>query len=158
MSKKLFAVEGKDGWLRCLSFPEGEVEYTSVFERDIFTEEAWNKLRPFVPFGDVGKELISNPFNFGRKLSIDKMGNLQIKERAPYAFLRMGSDYLSEAKRYKNKTQAINAYREAMEELARYGQEIEATIHYSVFRDRLDEYPDFVLSPGVRGGVRCVKA
>lgn len=38
-------------------------------------------------------------------------------------------------------------------ELARYGQSIEASIHIADNRDELDEYPDYVLSLGSRGGL-----
>lgn len=49
---------------------------------------------------------------------------------------------------------AIGEYRAAMEELASYGQPIEASIHIAKDRDSIDEYPDLVLSPGPRGGVK----
>ena len=49
---------------------------------------------------------------------------------------------------------AIGEYRATMEELARYGQPIEASIHIAKDRDSIDEYPNLVLSPGPRGGVK----
>lgn len=48
---------------------------------------------------------------------------------------------------------AIGQYRATMEELARYGQRIEASIHIAKTIDTVDEYPDIVLTPGPRGGV-----
>lgn len=71
-----------------------------------------------------------------------------------FYYLRMGQDYLDEAVRYPTKHAAVSAYRETMEELWRYGQSIEATIHISPSKDEIAEYPDFVLSRGERGGVR----
>lgn len=49
---------------------------------------------------------------------------------------------------------AIGEYRATMEELARYGQPIEASIHVGRCWDEVHEYPDLVLSPGPRGGVK----
>ena len=74
--------------------------------------------------------------------------------RKPRVFLRMGSDYLEDAKPYRSKRDAVEAYAETMRELSRFGQHIEATLHYATSRDDLAEYPDFLLSPGPRGGVR----
>lgn len=84
----------------------------------------------------------------------------RLKERpAPMkVYLRMGSDTLEEAKRYANKRDAIAAYRGTMEELARFGQSIEASLHYASSRKELQEYPDFVLSPGERGSVKVERA
>lgn len=69
-------------------------------------------------------------------------------------YLRMGDDYLDDAKRYRTKAAAIRAYRATMEELARYDQGIEASLHYAPSKAEIAEYPDFILSPGPRGGVK----
>ena len=73
-------------------------------------------------------------------------------------YLRIGSDYLDEAKRYSSKKGAIEAYRRIAIELARYGQRIDASLHYARNYDELHEYPDFVLSLGPRGGVKIERA
>jgi hypothetical protein len=72
----------------------------------------------------------------------------------PRTYLRFQDDYLEDAKAYQSKSAAIEAYRETMEELGRFGQRIEASLHIANSKAELAEYPDFVLSPGPRGGVR----
>jgi hypothetical protein len=74
------------------------------------------------------------------------------------AFLRMGSDYLDDAAPYRTVTAAREAYAETARELGRYGQSIEASIHLADSRDALQEYPDYVLSVGPRGGIRMQRA
>jgi len=72
--------------------------------------------------------------------------------------LRFGSDALETADRHHSVASAIAAYRDAATELARYGQEIEATIHLTPSRGFPDEYPDYLLTLGPRGGLwveRC---
>lgn len=77
----------------------------------------------------------------------------------PYrAYLRMGNDYLFDAVGYPSKTAAIAAYTETARELARFGQSIEATVHMVAPGEHPDEYPDFVLSAGPRGGVKVERA
>ncbi len=73
-------------------------------------------------------------------------------------YLRIGSDYLNDAKRYRSKNGAIEAYRLVATELARYEQRIDASLHYARNHDELHEYPDFVLSLGPRGGVKIERA
>lgn len=75
-----------------------------------------------------------------------------------FYFLRMGSDYLSDAVAYRSLEACKNVFRVTADELAQYGQEIEATVHIAENRDALDEYPDYVLSLGPRGGLRCERA
>ena len=70
-------------------------------------------------------------------------------------FLRMGNDPLEAAIQHGTKADAIAEFRESADELARYGQPIEATLHYAASFDDLAEYPDFALSLGPRGGTRC---
>lgn len=69
-------------------------------------------------------------------------------------FLRYQGDFLEEAEPYRTKAEAISAFRATAEELARYDQRIEATIHIASSEDDLQEYPDFVVTLGPRGGVR----
>lgn len=71
-----------------------------------------------------------------------------------YWFLRIGSDCLENSLCYQTKQAAVNKYQRVAQELARYEQTIEASLHRASRRETLNEYPDFVLSLGVRGGVR----
>lgn len=72
-------------------------------------------------------------------------------------YLRMGSDYLEDAVKYPTKKAAVEAYRKTAEELARYGQKIEASLHYATCDEELAEYPDYLLELSPRGGVRVTK-
>jgi hypothetical protein len=75
-----------------------------------------------------------------------------------FYFLRYDNDYLDAALKFAYKKNAINHFRNTAEDLSRYEQHVEATLHIANFRDELVEYPDFVLTLGPRGGVRCEKA
>ena len=72
----------------------------------------------------------------------------------------LGTDHISDPhiRAFETKAGAIFHYRCVAEELAQYGQSIEATIHMAQHRDELVEYPDYVLSLGPRGGVRVERA
>lgn len=70
-------------------------------------------------------------------------------------FLRLGSDDLDQARRYRTRAAALAAYGYAARELAEYGQAIDASVHIAPSRAELDEYPDLVLSLGPRGGIRA---
>jgi hypothetical protein len=70
-------------------------------------------------------------------------------------YLRMGSDHLEDAVAYRSKTEAIDAFYQAAAELDRYGQAIEASLHYASSKEALAEYPDFTLRLGTRGNVIC---
>ena len=61
-------------------------------------------------------------------------------------FLRIGDDYLEDAKPHHTLAKAKAAYRDVAKELDRYGQSICATIHMARTLDDVAEYPDFVLS------------
>jgi hypothetical protein len=74
------------------------------------------------------------------------------------SFLRLGDDSLNRAIAYRSRAAAIEAFRAVASELDRYGQSIEATMHLAPDRDSVDEYPDFLLSLGPRGGVRVDRA
>ena len=69
----------------------------------------------------------------------------------PY-YLRMGSD---QAVGFKTRVAALDEFHATARELDRYGQRIEASLHIADSRSALQEYPDFVLSLGPRGGLRC---
>lgn len=43
-------------------------------------------------------------------------------------------------------------------ELDNYGQKFEASIHIADFLEEVAEYPDFVLSLGPKGGLKCQRA
>ena len=73
-------------------------------------------------------------------------------------YLRIGNDYLDNAKRYRSKRDAIHAFLEVARELARFEQRIDATLHYARSKSELAEYPDFILSLGPRGGLRIERA
>lgn len=73
-------------------------------------------------------------------------------------FLRMGDEYVIEAKPHKTKKSAIEAFSEVAIELARYDQKIEATIHIAPSIDDVNEYPDFILSLGPKNGIKCERA
>lgn len=73
-------------------------------------------------------------------------------------YLRIGDDPLDVAARYTHKRDAVYTYKVLAENLSRYGQELNATIHIADKRSECVEYPDFYLSLGPRGGVRCERA
>lgn len=73
-------------------------------------------------------------------------------------YLRMGPDYLDAAMVFKSKAAALDEFETTARNLARYGQRIEASLHIADSRGALQEYPDFVLSLGPRGGLRCERA
>lgn len=68
-------------------------------------------------------------------------------------YLRIGNDTLEEAQGFLSRTAAVRAFKTAALQLLDFGQSIEASIHRAKDRDHLDEYPDWVLSIGPRGGV-----
>lgn len=75
-----------------------------------------------------------------------------------HIYLRVDTDPLECAQRYASKAAATRAYAECAHNLNRFGQRVGATLHYGDSLDELYEYPDFVLSLGPRGGIRCERA
>jgi hypothetical protein len=73
-------------------------------------------------------------------------------------YLRIGNDTLEQAKRYPTKKAAMAAYAAIARELDRYGQTVEATLHYARNEDELAEYPDYILFLSDSGAIRCVNA
>jgi len=69
-------------------------------------------------------------------------------------YLRIGSDSLEQATAHRTMADAVAEFEEAARELDRYGQAIEASIHFAPNRAAIAEYPDRVLSLGPRGGVK----
>lgn len=164
MAKKIYGLAkitptgGLNGWYRaCTPHDISGGEFVHVFERDIFTQAARGMFRPLGP-SEQWRELVATPNNYGRLIDYKNREVIITPRKKPYVFLRIGDDYLSEATRYSNKTRAIEAFRQTALELARCGQAITATLHFAVYRDDLDEYPDFVLSLTERGAVSCTAA
>ncbi|MGX5873007.1 hypothetical protein MJ547_04495, partial [Burkholderia gladioli] len=76
-----------------------------------------------------------------------------------FFYLRMGSDYLTDAVKHTTKADAVAAFRETNDELDRFGNTpLDGSIHIATSMDDLAEYPDFVLSMGPRGGVKVDRA
>lgn len=73
-------------------------------------------------------------------------------------FLREGSDALDKARPFPTLRAAVDAFATSARELARYGQAHEATVHVAARADQVDEYPDYMLTLGPRGGVRMEAA
>lgn len=70
-------------------------------------------------------------------------------------YLRVGDDYLDDATRCPSIAYAKAEFMATAQELDRYGQRIEASIHIADSKDELCEYPDYVLALGPRGGLVC---
>ena len=70
-----------------------------------------------------------------------------------YWFLRIGDDTLEEALRFANKRNASAEYQRIANELAQYGQTIDASLHIAPTRAEVVEYPDYVLSLNENGRV-----
>ena len=73
-------------------------------------------------------------------------------------YLRMGGDYLDRARPYRTRAAALDAFGDAARELARYGQDLTASVHLAASRAELAEYPDLELRLGPRGGVQVERA
>lgn len=71
-------------------------------------------------------------------------------------YLLYQGEYLEDATGYQSKWAAVDAFERTARELDRFGQKIEASLHLGV-QGELNEYPDFVLSLGPRGGLRVEK-
>ena len=69
-------------------------------------------------------------------------------------FLRLGADTLDDVLRFRTKAAAVDHYRSVAQELNRFGQSLEASIHRANSKQAVEEYPDFVLCLGPRGGVQ----
>jgi hypothetical protein len=73
-------------------------------------------------------------------------------------YLLLESDSIEEAIKCPSVRSAKTKYSEIARELDRYGQSIDATVHISASRSAIEEYPDYILSIGPRGGVRVERA
>jgi hypothetical protein len=76
--------------------------------------------------------------------------------KAQKCYLRIGSDALEQAEFCGSIGDALAEFGEVARELDRYGQSIDASIHFVDRRNdpELTEYPDRVLSLGPRGGIK----
>jgi len=70
-------------------------------------------------------------------------------------FLRIDNDTLNDAVPFNTLRGAKARFRVVASELAQYGQECVATIHYARRRSELNEDPDYMLTLGPRGGVQA---
>ena len=125
-------------------------------ERDIFAKQAKESIDLCGLEDEMGarlewKELVSNPKNWVYKYHT--AGVIETRSK-PYVFLNDGGDYTC----FHTITEAVESYRTAAQELARYGQEHSATLHLANCRDEIAEYPDWVLTLGKRGAVQRTKA
>lgn len=75
-----------------------------------------------------------------------------------YFFLQFQSGTPEKPERHASLKDAKAAFLEVATELAQHGQSIVATVHIAPTRYEIAEYPDYALSLGPRGGVRCTKA
>ena len=73
-------------------------------------------------------------------------------------FVRIGPDTLDDVRAFQSKSGAVAYFRRVAEELARYGQQIDGTVHIAPRLSDIVEYPDYVLSLGPRGGVKIERA
>ena len=69
-------------------------------------------------------------------------------------YLRYQFDSLANAKMHASMASACSEFLKTAKDLDRYGQRIESSIHIAATKEELDEYPDYVLSLGPRGGLR----
>jgi len=70
-------------------------------------------------------------------------------------YLRYQSDYLAQAEACRSIAEAKHKYLCAAQQLDRYGQKIEATIHIPTASGELLEYPDYLLSLSPKGKLVC---
>jgi len=65
-----------------------------------------------------------------------------------------GAAFMHEYECYHAKHECLDSFRRTAEDLGRFGQAIEASVHIAPKRAEIAEHPDFVLSLGPRGGLR----
>lgn len=73
-------------------------------------------------------------------------------------YLCLGDDSLDVAARHVTLRDAVATFRVIADDLGRIGQRIQATVHIAAKRSECDEFPDYILYVGPRGGVRCERA
>lgn len=72
-------------------------------------------------------------------------------------FLLLGDSDLTDAKPYRCKQAAVDAYAKTARDLRRFGQRIDGTIH-SDHKGQPVDYPEYVLTLTPRGAVRIERA
>lgn len=87
-------------------------------------------------------------------------GGDPIKEYSPtLVFLRIGQEHLTDVKPFFSKVAAIADYREYVDQCSRFGNTPEpASVHISSDYENVQDYPDYILEPGPRGGVKVEAA
>jgi hypothetical protein len=65
-----------------------------------------------------------------------------------------GASLEPEYETYHTKQECLASFRRTAEDLDRFGQAIEASVHVAPKRAEIAEYPDYVLSLGPRGGLK----
>ena len=69
-------------------------------------------------------------------------------------FLRVGGDTYEQMEQHKTLKDAKDSYFAGASQLARWGHELDA----AVYRGCDSDYPDYVLSIGPKGGLKCERA
>lgn len=78
--------------------------------------------------------------------------------RGRVCFLRWLNQYPGEGDKHLSIASARRSFALSARELWRFGQSISATIHVAPTREECDEYPDYVIETGPRGGIRFYRA
>lgn len=89
-------------------------------------------------------------------LYISGPGGDVIKEYSPtLVFLRIGQEHLADVKPFFSKAAAIADYQEYLDQCSKFGNTPEqASVHISNDYENVQDYPDFILERGPRGGLR----
>lgn len=70
-------------------------------------------------------------------------------------YLRVGNDPLEDATRHETIADAKADFKAIADDLGRFGQTINATLHIAPDFDSVVEDPDYLLEIGPRGGLVC---
>ena len=70
-------------------------------------------------------------------------------------YLRYQADYLADAEACRSIAEAKAKFHQTAQQLDRYGQKIEATIHIAPALSEAAEYPDYLLSLSPKGKLVC---
>lgn len=89
-------------------------------------------------------------------VSIFGPGGDIVKEHLPtLVFLLIGHEHFADVKPFFSKAAAIADYREYLDQCDRFGNTPDAAcIHISSDYENVQDYPDYILEPGPRGGVK----
>lgn len=72
--------------------------------------------------------------------------------------MRYADSPREEVTRFETIDAATAAFIKRAGDLARFGQSVEASLHFLRYNGAWEEYPDYLLSIGPRGGVKRVRA